>query len=164
MSQGKNPQRFVPCSYGCPGVAVFDSNFEPPSGFVHIERCDECDRFSGDFAAALSFTQEVYYFCIHCDELYPPLNSSRELKTLDEWIAKHEQVHPRQGGYRVVVPKIEAHLAGLLPERHPHELFDEEGWDLKVREARIILEDLESRWMTFVWWVKEKTRGWRSRR
>jgi hypothetical protein len=162
MKDGKNPQGFVPCSYGCPGVAVFESNFDPPPGFVHIERCDECDRFFGDFEAALSFTQEVYYYCVSCEDLSPIYGSDRA--DVEIWMDRHEALHPEQGGYQVVVPKIEAHLAGLLPERHPHELFDEEGWDLKVREARIILEDLEGRWMSFVWWAKEKMRRWRSRR
>jgi hypothetical protein len=151
-----------PCSAGCPGVAVFDSNFDPPPGFVHIERCDECDRFYGDMEAARSFTDEVYLYCTHCEDLSPMIGSGGI--SIFEWEQNHERLHPRQGGLRVVVPKIEAHLAGLLPARKEYELFDEEGWALKIRRAKIILEKAESLWMTGVWWAKEKIRRWRSRR
>lgn len=58
----------VPCSPGCPGVAVFEADFEPPRGWVHIERCDDCGRFRNDESAAWSLTRTIMYICTECDE------------------------------------------------------------------------------------------------
>jgi hypothetical protein len=56
-----------PCSVGCPGLGVFDAGFDPPDGWVHIERCDSCGTFEDDEEAAKSISSEVRQWCIDCE-------------------------------------------------------------------------------------------------
>ena len=91
------------CTPGCPGVAVFDGNFVPPRGWVHIERCDDCDRFPHDQAAAEWLTDEVGFVCIDC----PAADSWYERKVMTEEEANaHEHDH-----FRVVIPEDSARAA-----------------------------------------------------
>ena len=71
VAQAVNRKLWTPCSPGCPGVAVFDGNFVEPEGFVHIERCDACDRFPDDQTAAESLVakkMDVLHICVDCPE------------------------------------------------------------------------------------------------
>ena len=109
---------FQPCSPGCPGVAVFDANFEPPEGWVHIERCDDCNRFPHDQAAAESITGCVRFFCVDCDEEEDDRGENPNILT-DEEARQHE--HDR---FRVIIPEEFAKAAvslGLLNQWWPDE-------------------------------------------
>lgn len=47
----------APCSPDCPGLGVFNEDVEPPDflvGFVEVQRCDDCDRYTSDYDAAVT--------------------------------------------------------------------------------------------------------------
>lgn len=90
------------CNPDCPGLGVFDANFEPPQGWVHIERCDECDRFKDDLEAALSISKKASYFCTTCSSL-----------GCDDVFGVSEH------RWRVVVPFDDAEKAGLVKREIP---------------------------------------------
>lgn len=89
------------CSPGCRGLDIFDADFDPPDGWVHIERCDECDVFTHDQAAAESISNDVRFICVDCDP--------EDQIPMKEWEAE-EHEHQR---FRVIVPADDALKAGL---------------------------------------------------
>lgn len=89
------------CSPGCKGLDIFDADFDPPDGWVHIERCDECDVFPHDQAAAESISSTVRFICVDCDPDNQTPMTDQEAK--DHW-------HDR---FRVIVPTSDALEAGL---------------------------------------------------
>jgi hypothetical protein len=59
------------CDENCKGLHVALANFDPPEGWVCIERCDICTKFEDDFSAARSVTLNtgaVNYYCTKCDD------------------------------------------------------------------------------------------------
>ena len=89
----------LPCSPGCRGFGVFLADFEPPEGWVHVERCDHCDAYPDDLAAARTISRTATYWCVQCETFFRYCTD----------IHKHS--------WRVVVPKQDAEEAGLTRQR-----------------------------------------------
>ena len=95
------------CDPKCPGVAVFDADFTPPKGWVHIERCDECDRFPHDQAAAEWLTDMVGFVCVDCPE--PEGDDGR---VYDHVVMSEEEANAhKHDRFRVVIPEDSARAA-----------------------------------------------------
>jgi hypothetical protein len=92
------------CDPNCGGLDVFQADFCPPEGWVHIERCDECDVFPHDQAAAESISTNVRFVCIDCPE-----DGDDMMIFTEEEANDHE--HNR---FRVIVPVVDAKKAGLM--------------------------------------------------
>lgn len=100
--------KFEPCSPSCRGLDIFEiGGFEPPEGWVHIERCDECDLYESDQAAAESISDNVGFVCREC----PPtgkFNVDKPVMTEEEANAHEHEI------FRVVVPKLDAASRGFF--------------------------------------------------
>jgi len=84
------------CCPECKGVDVFEADFVPPTGWAHVERCDECSIYENDMVAAQSFTECAKNWCVDCDAF------------------SEECQDPECHRWRVVVPELAAIRAGLI--------------------------------------------------
>jgi hypothetical protein len=68
VARAVNEKMWTPCCPTCCGVVAFEASSLP--GWVHIERCRDCGRFSDGESAAVSFTafKNVYHLCAECDQ------------------------------------------------------------------------------------------------
>jgi hypothetical protein len=99
-----------PCSPGCLGIVVSDTDFDPPEGWVHLERCDECDVFEDDFEAAKSISPSAKSWCVDC----AAFSSGCDKAGAHRW--------------RVIASVQDAEHAGLLGKMECEE-EEEEGYD-----------------------------------
>jgi hypothetical protein len=94
-----------PCSVGCRGFDVFKADFEPPKGWVHIERCDTCNTYPDDLAAARAISPSATYFCVECGAFSEKCCEDRQSPSY-KTRGKHR--------WRAIVPIQDAQHAGLL--------------------------------------------------
>ena len=103
------PEVVLPCSPDCRGLGVFLADFDPPEGWVHVERCDHCGTYPDDLAAARTISRTAKYWCVQCEDFADRCLEIRELG-LPSVPRRHKH------SWRVVVPEQDAKEAGLLPK------------------------------------------------
>jgi hypothetical protein len=99
----RSKDKVMRCDPECHGLAVFN-NFDPPSGWVEVQRCDECNTYTNDNAAALTISKRAKWF-------NPYTRSQRTILTATDetdraWLKKQQRVHS-------IVPAYDAWCFGL---------------------------------------------------
>lgn len=119
--------------------AVFDADFDPPLGFVHIERDDELAWFDDDEQAAANVSDDWRWYCPISQRMSPPCGSHPSTipdmheaykgpcvnnnlwahnPELDAWWQERDDIvgDDPACGPRVIVPVADAIEAGLLTD------------------------------------------------
>jgi len=97
----------LPCSPGCRGVTAFAT--EVPAGFVHVKRCDACDKFESNEEAAESITKHVFHYCTDCGRV--------SLSPCSETALGGHIIRQHRDNVVVVITEAAAREAGLTTGR-----------------------------------------------